>query len=288
MDLLSFVHFFNGLLMILLPVGLGIYLTRRWAIGWRLWWIGAGTFILSQVAHIPFNLAISAILNRTPLVDLSPTSQILFNAAFLGLSAGLFEELFRYGMFRWWAKDARTWKKGILTGAGHGGVEAILLGLLALYGFLQLAAVRNMDLSTLLPADQLAAAQGQVDLYWSMTWYDSLLGALERLFTIPVQIALAVIVLQCFTRGQRYWLWIAVAFHALVDATAVISLNYLGVYGTEAMVGGFCLLSLGIILLLRRPDPVPDSALPLPPPVPAPPPQELAATPDTLEDSRYV
>jgi uncharacterized membrane protein YhfC len=288
MDVLSIVHFLNGLLMILLPVGLGIFLTRRWKMGWRLWFIGAGTFILSQVGHIPFNGVMSLLLNRTPLVQLSPTGQLLFNAAFLGLSAGLFEEMFRYGMFRWWARDARSWRTGILTGAGHGGIEAILLGLLALYALLQLAALRGQDLSTLFPADQLALAEQQVTSYWSMTWYDSMLGAVERLFTIPVQIALAVIVLQCFMRRQGFWVWLAVAYHALIDATAVLAVNYLGVYGTEAIAAGFTVLSLVIIFLLRRPEPAQDSESSPPAPVTVFAPQPVEETPEKLEDTRFA
>ena len=131
MDFLFWAHLFNGLLMIAMPVGLAIYLTRHWKISWRLWLIGAATFILSQVGHIPFNAAVGAILNKTSMVDWPKSYQTIFNAIFAGLSAGLFEELFRYGMFRWWAKDARSWKKGILAGAGHGGAahEARLVGL---------------------------------------------------------------------------------------------------------------------------------------------------------------
>ena len=125
MDVILIAHVLNGLLMILLPIGLGIFLTRRWKMGWRLWFIGAGTFILSQVGHIPFNLLMSLLLNRTPLVELPPAGQLVFNAAFLGLSAGLFEELFRYGMFRWWARDARSWRTGVLTGAGHGTFDEV-------------------------------------------------------------------------------------------------------------------------------------------------------------------
>jgi uncharacterized membrane protein YhfC len=53
MDALFRVHLLNGLLMIALPVGLGIYLTRRWKTGWRLWLIGAAIFIFSQIVHIP-------------------------------------------------------------------------------------------------------------------------------------------------------------------------------------------------------------------------------------------
>jgi uncharacterized membrane protein YhfC len=288
MDIPFFVHLLNALLMITLPIGLAIYLTRRWGLGWRLWLIGAATFVLSQLGHIPFNALATQILNRTPLVQLPPLGQIIFNAVFLGLSAGLFEECFRYGMFRWWAKEARTWRRGVLAGAGHGGIEAILLGALALYSFLQLVVVRNADLAALVPADQLTAAQQQVTAYWSMSWYDSLLGALERLFTIPVQISLAVIVLQCFTRRRAVWLAAAVGYHALVDATAVLGLRYLGAYGTEALVGLFAAISLGIIFRLRTPEiPPPAEAAPLPaPPVYIPrPPEE---TKENLEDTRFV
>ena len=58
------------------------------------------------------------LLSKTALVNLSVQGALIFNAIFLGLSAGFFEELFRYGMFRWWLKDAHTWRKGILAGVG--------------------------------------------------------------------------------------------------------------------------------------------------------------------------
>ncbi|MBN1440769.1 MAG: YhfC family intramembrane metalloprotease [Anaerolineales bacterium] len=286
MDGIFIAHAANGILMIALPVGLAIFLTRRWKLGWRLWLIGAATFILSQVGHIPFNLFMGALLNRTPLAQLPPAGQLLFNAAFLGLSAGLFEELFRYGMYRWWATDARSWRTGVLTGAGHGGAEAILLGFFVLLELLQLAALRGADLAALVPADQLAAAQEQVGAYWSMTWYDSLLGALERALTIPVQIALAVIVLQCFVRGQHRWLWLAVGFHAVIDASAVLAIRHFGVYGTEAMVAGYCALSIGILYLLRRPEP-PDQEPRPTPPAAAFTPRPVEETPQKLDDTRF-
>jgi uncharacterized membrane protein YhfC len=288
MDILFLVHLLNAGLMIAMPVGLAIFLTRRWRTGWRLWLIGAATFILSQVGHIPFNALLSPLLLQTGLTQLSMPAQILISAVILGLSAGLFEELFRYGMFRWWAKDARSWRAGILTGAGHGGAEAILLGLLALYVFLQLAALRHADLSAFFPADQLELAREQVAAFWSMTWYDSLLGALERLFTIPIQISMAVLVLQCFLRRQGFWVWLAVAYHALVDATAVLGVNYLGSYGTEALVAGYAILSVTIIFLLRTPEPAPppEGNPPPAPPVFIPrPPEETA---EKLEDTRFV
>ena len=273
--------------MTAMPIVLAIYLTRRWKLGWGLWFIGAATFILSQIGHIPFNAAVGAILNKTSMVDWPKSSQIIFNAVFAGLSAGLFEELFRYGMFRWWAKDARSWKKGILAGAGHGGAEAIILGVLVFYGFLQLTAYRNIDLSTVIPADQLEVAKAQIAAYWSATWYASLLGAVERFFTIPVQIALSVIVLQTFTRKQWFWVWLAVLYHAFIDASTVYLLQPLGMYWTEALIGGYAVLSVVMIFSLRQPDP----NAPEHPPVSQSPAtlniKPVEETPDNLDNSKY-
>ena len=286
MDILFWAHLLNGLLMIAMPVGLAIYLTRRWKLGWGLWFIGAGTFILSQVGHIPFNSAAGALLNRTAMVNWSKPNQLIFNAIFLGLSAGLFEELFRYGMFRWWAKDARSWRKGVLAGAGHGGVEAIILGILVLYSFMQLAAYRNVDLATIVPAAQLEVAQGQITTYWSATWYASLLGALERFFTIPVQIAFSVIVMQTFTRKQWFWVWLAVLYHALIDASVVYLLQPLGMYGVEALAGGFAVLSVIIIFSLRQPEPDNPQLVSVSP-MPMPKLEPVEETPDNLDNSKY-
>jgi uncharacterized membrane protein YhfC len=287
MDLQFIAHLLNPLLMIAMPLGLAIYLTRRFKLGWRVWWIGAAVFVLSQVGHIPFNALINPLFNSASVLALPVNSQIILKAVFLGLSAGLFEELFRYGMFRWWARDARSWKKGLLAGAGHGGAEAILIGILSLYTFIQLAALRDMDLSKLIPADQLALAQQQVQGFWSMGLGVSLLGALERLFTIPIQISLAVLVLQTFTRKKWYWVWLAVLYHAVIDATAVIVPTYINVLWVEAFVAFFSMVSIGLIFLLRQPE----QPVPVPPEPPAMP-VEFTAKPvdeskDNLDKTRY-
>jgi uncharacterized membrane protein YhfC len=260
MDILSVTYFLNGILMIAMPVGLAIYLTSRWKLGGRIWWIGAATFILSQACHIPFLWAAGKLLNQTGLVALNPTARLIFNATFLGLSAGMFEEGARYLVLRWWTKDARSWRKGVLFGAGHGGAEAIILGVLTLYAFLQLVAIRNADLSTLVPADQLTLVQNLVKTYWAFPWYDSLLGALERLLAMICQIAMAVMVMQVFIRKKIGWLFAAIGYHALIDGSAVISQKFLIPADIEAIVGIFAIFGVVIIFLLRQPEP-PDLIL---------------------------
>ncbi len=260
MDLPLITHLLNGLLMIAIPVGLGFYLTRRFRLGWRLWWIGAATFVLSQIGHIPFNWFLTRLFESGALPAPAATWRPAFNAIVLGLSAGLWEELTRYAVYRWWAKDARSWNKGVLLGAGHGGIEAIILGALVLYTFMNMVALRNTDLSQVVPASQLALAQQQVATYWSSSWLLSILGAVERTFTIPCQIAFSVLVLQAFTRGKFRWVWLAILWHATLDSSAV----YFSVawraypwwpYAIEGLIAIGALISLGIIFALRQPEP---------------------------------
>lgn len=289
LDLLFIAHLLNGLVMVAWPIGLGVLLTSRFKQNWALWGIGAGTFILSQIGHIPFNAALTLLFERGILPAPPEEWALLVNVTILGLSAGLWEELARYATFRWWAKDARSWRKGILLGAGHGGIEAIIFGVLVLVGFISMVSLRNVDLAAIVPADRLQATQREVTAYWDATWYDSLLGAVERIFTIPVQISFSVLVLQVFTRQRKFWLWLAVGWHTLVDAAAVYMLIQRGAYIAEALVGISCLISLGMIFALRTPEPAPPPEPQEPSPDPSQPVlvEPIEETEDNLENTRY-
>jgi uncharacterized membrane protein YhfC len=302
MEILYITRFLNGLLMILLPVGLGIFLSRKLNLGWRLFWIGAATFVLSQVGHIPFNYGLTYMFKAGFLPSPPETWQLAFNAVVLGLSAGLWEEGARYATYRWWAKDARSWRKGLMLGAGHGGIEAILLGLLVLLTFINMIVARGIDLQRLVTPEQLSAAQAQVRAYWSVPWYATLLGALERALTLPFHLAASLLVLQVFVRRQARWLWLAVGWHALLDGVAVFATGMWGAYLVEALLAGFALANLGIIFALRGSDEdevdtqllsaqvengsgadLPTSNIPAYPDLP-----DVDETPDNLDESRYI
>lgn len=280
----------SSILIILFALGLGFYLTRKFKLGWGLYWIGAAVFVLSQVFHIPFNIGLTYLF-RIGFIPSPPESwQPIFNAVVLGLSAGTFEEIARYAGYRWWAKEARSWSKGLLYGAGHGGIEAILVGVLVMYTFIQMYALRGLDLATVVPADQLEVVSAQVSAYWSSAWYDSFLSTLERLLTIPVQIGLSIIVLQVFTRRKAYWLLIAILWHALVDAVAVYAASAWGVYVAEAFIALFAMVSILVIFLLRQaePEPIPEPAINPPAPERLFEPLSIEETQDNIEKSRYL
>ncbi len=249
--------------MIAMPVLLGIYLARKYGFGWRLWWIGAGTFVLSQVGHIPFNAVLTVLFERGVLPTPPQAWRLTFSAVVLGLSAGIWEEVFRYIAYRWWARDARSWPKGLMLGAGHGGIEAIILGILVMVTVISMVVLRTGNAEMLLaalPPETLDLAREQLALYWSLPWYDSMLGALERLFAITFHLSASILVLQTFLREQIRWLFFAIGWHALLDAAAVYAVATWNAYIAEAIIAVMALVSLGIIFRLKNTPPlVPES-----------------------------
>jgi uncharacterized membrane protein YhfC len=230
--------------MIVLPILLWIYSTRRFALSWRLVLAGALTFIAAQVLHIPLVFGMNSFLQTLPL---------LVHAIILGLLAGLFEETARYLLFKFILKNTKSWKEGILVGLGHGGIEAILLGILAAVGFATMIGYRTIDLSTVpgIPADQLELAKQQVEAYWSAPWYMALMGFIERIFAICLHVSLSVMVLYAIVYHRPIWFWLALVWHAFVDAVAVYIVQEAGILTVEGIVAIFAFISIWIVLNLR-------------------------------------
>lgn len=280
MEILIVTHFLNGFLMMAIPLGLAIWMAKAFKLSWRFWLVGAATFILSQVGHLPFNAGLTWLFQQKILPNPPVAWQLPFNAIVLGLSAGLWEEWANYFAMRWWAKDTRSWRRGLFFGAGHGGIEAIILGSMVLLTFFSMIAMRNLDLQSIIPAEQLELAQAQISEYWSLPWYASLLGAVERVFAMIFHLSASLLVMQTFIRRQWFWVWLAVLWHAVIDGTAVWVVSTWGAYAAEGVLAGMTLVSLGIIFALRQPEP-PEPASE---PPPAPPPLELKPVSLTPED----
>ncbi len=254
-------------LMIVFPLVLGWWIRRRYGVGWGVFGIGALTFIASQVVHIPLNYALGQLgggrgMALWPLIPL---------ALALGLSAGVCEEGARWVVLRFFAKKTRGWRAGLQFGAGHGGAEAIIVGVVALVNVVVLIALRSVSPSALglggANADQLAAAQAA---YWRTAAYLPVVGGLERVFAITVQIALATLVMRSVTRGRPLYLLAAIAFHAAIDAWAVWAAQNVSVWVIEGVVALSALFGLWLIWRLReappaaepeqKADPVPTAA----------------------------
>jgi uncharacterized membrane protein YhfC len=281
-------------LMLAMPLALATWLGRSYRTNWGFFGVGVVAFVGSQVFHIPFNLFVE---NQGWLPDAGAgLLQLLIVSAFLGLSAGFFEESARYIAYRWWARDARRWADAMMMGAGHGGIESILLGLILALNVATIAGLSAGRFAAFVPADQWAIVEMQVELMTAGPLLLTILPAVERAFALVLHLSLSLLVMQVFVRGQRRWWWLAVGWHALVNAGVVFSLAAAAAAGAsvtasallaEVVLGLMTLVSLLIIIRLR-PSTAPD-ARPAPPPEPVP----VSLTPpplsdEKLDDSRYL
>jgi len=270
---------------ILFPLFLGLWLRRRFRVPWKLFAYGALVYVAVQLPRYVGIQVLQSYLRDTLQAG---TIYMVAWIAFAALTAGLFEEGGRYLGYRFlWGKEEKTWPGALMYGAGHGGVESIVLvGLVSIWSLLQFIALQQIDMSALSP-EELATVEEAIQIFAAVPWWAPLMAALERLLAITIQISLAVLVLQVFRRGRFYWWWLAVGYHTVVDLLVVLapyllaqylppeattfpteSITLLFALVTESITLLFALLGIGIILRLR---PAPAEPLAASPPA-APPP----------------
>jgi uncharacterized membrane protein YhfC len=239
------------LIMLVVPIVLVLYLTRRFNLSWKLALAGALTFIASQVLHIPVVYGLTALFTNG-VFSIPAAWSTVFNAIVLGLLAGIFEETARWILFKFSLKNARTWAEGVLVGAGHGGVESFLLGLLAILTIVNMVVMKNADLAALgIPAEQIELIRQQVDAFWASPFYVGFLGGLERIFAICLHLSLSVMVLYSVAYRKPVWFWLALLWHAIVDAVAVYFLPIVGAVAVEGIISIMAIVSLTILFTLR-------------------------------------
>ena len=166
----------SGVLEIAVPLILGLMLRRMLKVSWRTYVVGCVMFAISLV-RMPLNYAVSNTLETT----LTGALLQFLLLAFPSLTAGLFEESARFAAFRLLVKE-RSWKNGVMYGAGHGGFESIFL---AGVSVLSTAIVITL-FPSMLPPEQLQAIA-------ALPAHLPLVGLYERLMAITIQIGLSVL-----------------------------------------------------------------------------------------------
>ena len=247
MDSIQLAYIVNPILIFIMAIGLGYALIRRYHLGWRLFFIGGATYLGAQIVSILLMGFIQrGVQSITPPIPV----QLLFTLLFIVILYGI-EESVRYAMYRWWVKDIRSWAEGLVLGAGHGGVEVILIGLMALTTLVQLVPLRNADLATVFTADKLADATKYVTAYWSKPWYNALAEAVQCALTLPIQLACSLLVLQVFLRKQYRWLGYAIGWHTLASSPLFYIDSETYIYLPLIFLAVATLGSFGIIMRLQ-------------------------------------
>jgi uncharacterized membrane protein YhfC len=238
------------------PLAVAVFLARRYRASWRYWLIGVLVFLLSQaLTRVP----VMILVQTRPSVQAALAKPVwfwlfLFVAAF---TAGLFEEGGRWLAFRFLVRPAdRTWRNALMLGAGHGGLESFLIGLVTLAALVGYLAV------TLLSPEAFGGAAPQIEAarkqFAGLAGWEPLLGGWERFWTVFIHLGFTVLVVQAFRRGPLWW-WLALGAHTLVDFTTIALLQELQKHWgphpalllTEMLVLVYGLASLWLVAALR-------------------------------------
>jgi uncharacterized membrane protein YhfC len=247
---------------VLVPFVLGYFLIKKYQLSWKVYIVAAISFILVQLVHTPLVFVMQQPVTYY-LSQAFPdkTMSMAVYAVILGLLAGIFEELGRFiifGRFFIGNKMPLSIQNGMLFGAGWGGVESMIIGLLmllTLFSYLFAAPLTddqinevNLSMNGTLTSEKVDELNSQMNVLMALTPLDILPGMAERIFAITLHITWSVMVLSAIVEKRNSLLLLAVLWHAATDALAVF-INQL--YGVMAAEGMLLLFALAGVLYLR-------------------------------------
>jgi uncharacterized membrane protein YhfC len=178
-------------------------------------------------------------------------------AIYACLSAGLFEEAGRYLAMRFLVRPSGNPGSAVAYGIGHGGLEGILVGSLAMAQSVVFAMMLNAGrleatLGPLLPPDALAHLRTGLQ---HLTLTALAIAAAERLIAMLIQIGLSLVVWRAVEHGRWRFLALAILLHAAIDFPAgLFQAGRISVLAAEGpiLVIGAALAGLFIYGLPRR------------------------------------
>lgn len=218
--------FTSGLLEILIPVFLGLYLWSKLGAKWRVFFIGCVLFVVALV-RIPLNSVASVWIYD----NFTGAAFIYLSIAIPSLTAGVFEEGARWVAFRFLVKDHKL-VNGLMYGVGHGGIESILLVGISVLGTAISAYFYPQTMST----TQLASIAATPE------WV-AFIGIWERLAAISFHIGMSVLILQSFRAKQPYYVGVAMAAHFFFNFSAVYASQF-GIIQSEIIASIWGLVAL--------------------------------------------
>lgn len=205
-----------------IPVILFIYFRKKKRADIALFFIGVIVFIFfvtvleSSVHRIVFGL---------PFGENIKNNVILY-ALYGGLMAAIFEEtgrLIAFGLILRKNNDKSI--NACMYGAGHGGIEAAsVLGLTMISSLALSVSINSGLISTILDnvgGNDLTQLKDTVNTLTMSPSYVFLLGIVERIFAVILQISLSVLVWSS-TKGKRYLFALALLIHFVADTLIVI------------------------------------------------------------------
>lgn len=234
------------------PLALLIYFRVRCKISFAAVGIGAAIFIVfSQVLEKSMHYYMLYANNTTAHLLKNP----LVFAIYGGLAAGIFEEIGRFIGFKFFLKKHREWKDGMAYGIGHGGIEAILIGVLGnlnniIYSKMINAGTFEKTLSQALSVSKLEQLKSSLINTLPIIFTVS---GIERILAVTLQLGLSLLVLYSIKKRKYIFLLLAIVIHALVDFLAVfLAQKGANTWTIEGIVLVFAVISVAFIVKSRK------------------------------------
>jgi uncharacterized membrane protein YhfC len=212
----------SALVAIGMPVFLFFFFKKRVSMAVVPVLVGVAAFVvfalvLERAVHM-------IVLKPSPTGEIALRNKPLLYMLYGCFMAGIFEESARFLMFHLLKKKYNGIGTGLSYGIGHGGGEAIIVAGIAMIANFVLAHMINSGTTAMLPQSMQGAALESITTKLVDTApYMFLIGGIERIFAIVIQISLSVIVFYAVFCKGKWWLFpVAIALHAIIDAPAAL------------------------------------------------------------------
>ena len=229
-----------------LPIGLFVYAKKKLGAKTAPFFIGCGVFFVmvlmleAAIHRVVFQLAGEAL-----------TGSVILYAVYGGLMAALFEETGRYIAMRFLVKPM-DFPNAFMYGAGHGGVEAMLLcGVASISNIASAVMINSGTMSAqlaTLDAEKAADTAAALSALWTTPSLTFFAGGVERLLAVVLHVSLSILVFQSIRKKSRKDLLNAYLFHFVIDSLAVLLSAVASVWVVELVVA---LVTGGAVLMAK-------------------------------------
>ena len=216
-----------------LPIGLFIYAKKKLGAKAAPFFIGCGVFFVMV-------LMLEAL-----------TGSVILYAVYGGLMAALFEETGRYIAMRFLVKPM-DFPNAFMYGAGHGGVEAMLLcGVASISNVASAVMINSGTMSAqlaTLDAEKAADTAAALSALWTTPSLTFFAGGVERIIAVVLHLSLSILVFQSIRKKAPMELVRAYLFHFVIDSLSVLLSAVASVWVVELVVA---LVTGGAVLMAK-------------------------------------
>lgn len=209
------------------PTALAVYFYKKKHADVLPFFVGCASFfvfamLLEQLTHM-------LVLRSMGSVSQMIQDNLVLYALYGGLAAGVFEETGRFLSMKYVMKKSLSYKNALMYGAGHGGMEAVLiLGMTSFNNLVSAVMINSGHLvSSLAEGSDVEAIISHLSPLWTLPAWQFFMGGFERIMAITLHIALSVLVYQAVRKKCCLWLYpTAILLHAGINFIVIMAANY--------------------------------------------------------------